>query len=126
DLRRALIDAGVALARDGGPEAVVLREATRRAGVVPNAAYRHFASRDDLLQAVRAAALSQVAVTMEAELAARRAAGRFANEADAARAGVRAIGAAYLRFAQTETGLFRTAFGAPLDVEGAPPEAKSG
>ena len=45
DLRRALLDAGVALAREGGPDAVVLREATRRAGVVPNAAYRHFAGR---------------------------------------------------------------------------------
>ncbi|HEX7690533.1 MAG TPA: TetR family transcriptional regulator, partial [Burkholderiaceae bacterium] len=35
DLRRALLEAGIALARDGGPDAVVLREATRRAGVVP-------------------------------------------------------------------------------------------
>ena len=69
DLRRALLDAGIALARDGGPDAVVLREATRRAGVVPNAAYRHFASRDALLQAVRAAALSALAVAMEKELA---------------------------------------------------------
>ena len=34
DLRRALVDAGVALAREGGPGAVVLREVTRRAGVV--------------------------------------------------------------------------------------------
>src|SRR4051812_38835116 len=38
DLRRALLDAGIELARSGGPDAVVLREATRRAGVVPNAA----------------------------------------------------------------------------------------
>ena len=56
DLHRALLESGVALARAGGPEAVVLREATRRAGVVPNAAYRHFGSRQELLQAVRAAA----------------------------------------------------------------------
>src|SRR5258707_10584482 len=69
DLRRALLDAGIALARHGGPEAVVLREATRRAGVVPNAAYRHFASRQELLQAVRAAALSALATAMESELA---------------------------------------------------------
>src|SRR3569623_527991 len=69
DLRRALLEAGIALARDGGPEAVVLREATRQANVVPNAAYRHFASREDLLQAVRAYALSAVAVAMESELA---------------------------------------------------------
>jgi AcrR family transcriptional regulator len=110
DLRRALIDAGIALARDGGPDAVVLREATRRAGVVPNAAYRHFASRQELLSAVRSAALSSVAAAMEEELAARP---KKRRRADAARAGLRAIGAGYLRFAQAETGLFRTAFVAP-------------
>jgi len=42
DLRRALIDAGLELAREGVPDATVLREATRRAGVVPAAACRHF------------------------------------------------------------------------------------
>ncbi|WP_061170113.1 TetR/AcrR family transcriptional regulator [Caballeronia hypogeia] len=110
DLRRALIDAGMALAREGGPDAIVLREATRRAGVVPNAAYRHFESRDELLSAVRSAALSHVAQAMEEELAARP---KKRRRADAARAGLRAIGAGYLRFAQAETGLFRTAFAAP-------------
>src|SRR5688500_189256 len=69
DLRRALLEAGIALARAGGPDAVVLREATRRAGVVPNAAYRHFASRQDLLEGVRSAALSELANAMEAEIA---------------------------------------------------------
>ena len=123
DLRRALLESGVELARAGGPEAVVLREATRRAGVVPNAAYRHFASRQALLQAVRAAALAAVARAMEAELAA------LAPTPDAAayaRASVRAVGTGYLRFARAETGLFRTAFAAPLEVEDAPPDAKGG
>jgi AcrR family transcriptional regulator len=109
DLRRALIDAGIQLAREGGPNAIVLREATRRAGVVPNAAYRHFENRDALLSAVRSAALSSVAEAMEEELAARP---KKRRRADAARAGLRAIGAGYLRFAQAETGLFRTAFAA--------------
>ena len=123
DLRRALLDAGVELARRGGPEAVVLREATRRAGVVPNAAYRHFASRQALLSAVRAAALSAAARAMEAELAA---VPRVGSPAEIARASVRAIGAGYLRFAQEQTGLFRTAFGAPLELEDAPADAKGG
>ena len=35
DLRQALLAVGTALAREGGPEAVVLREATRQAGVTP-------------------------------------------------------------------------------------------
>jgi AcrR family transcriptional regulator len=118
DLRRALLEAGIELARAGGPDAVVLREATRRAGVVPNAAYRHFASRQALLQAVRAAALAQVAAAMEAELAALRPASL--SSATMARASLRAVGTGYLRFAQSETGLFRTAFAVPVDVpEGA-------
>ncbi len=123
DLRRALLDAGIELARQGGPEAVVLREATRRAGVVPNAAYRHFASRLDLLREVRAAALSAVASAMEKELAAVPPGG---SAAEAARAGVRAVGAGYMRFAREETGLFRTAFFAEpeiLEALGAGPAA---
>jgi AcrR family transcriptional regulator len=118
DLRRALLDAGIALARDGGPDAVVLREATRRAGVVPNAAYRHFASRHALLQAVRAAALAALAVAMEKQLARLRDGGP--------RAGLRAIGTAYLRFARTEPGLFRTAFAVPGDAETAGSPAMAG
>jgi len=109
DLRRALLAAGIELARDGGPEAVVLREATRRAGVVPNAAYRHFANRDALLQAVRAAALSELASAIERELAGLR---RRRDPVQAARDRLRAIGTAYVHYAQAEPGLFRTAFSA--------------
>ena len=123
DLRRALLEAGVDLARDGGPDAVVLREATRRAGVVPNAAYRHFASRDELLRAVRSAALSALAIAIETELA-----GLPLGEhpADSARAGLRAVGAAYLRFARQETGLFRTAFAALDDTPDRTDSGKTG
>jgi AcrR family transcriptional regulator len=124
DLRRALLDAGIELARASGPDAVTLREATRRAGVAPNAAYRHFASREDLLQAVRGAALAAVARAMEAELATLRP--RLAP-ADRARASLRAVGTGYLRFAQAEPGLFRTAFAAsdPM-LQGAPKMAAVG
>src|ERR1700733_15251352 len=68
NLRRTLLEAGIELGGGGGPQAVVLREATRRAGVAPNAAYRHFSSHRDLLQAVRAAALSSLALAIEAEI----------------------------------------------------------
>jgi len=105
DLRRVLLEAGIQLARDGGPDAVVLREATRRAGVVPNAAYRHFANRQELLKAVRLAALSTLALAMETELAGVQRRGR--RPADVARANLRALGIGYLRFARTESGLFR-------------------
>jgi AcrR family transcriptional regulator len=108
DLRRALLEAGIELARAGGPEAVTLREATRRTGVVPNAAYRHFASRQDLLFAVRAAALSAIAVSMETELSLIESG---LSPAAFAMASLRAVGNGYLRYARAEPGLFRTAFG---------------
>lgn len=107
DLRRALLAAAVELARASGPQAIVLREATRRAGVAPNAAYRHFASHRALFDAVRGVALAQVARAMEAELALAEA---LADPAERARAMLAAIGKSYLDFAQRETGLFRTAF----------------
>lgn len=108
DLYNALLQAGIDLAREGGPDAVVLREATRRAGVVPNAAYRHFANRDALFEAVRSSALSLLAIAMEAEIS--RAERGRRTPLERARARLRAIGTGYLRFARAETGLFRTAF----------------
>ena len=109
DLHRALLEAGVALARDGGPQAIVLREATRRAGVVPNAAYRHFANHQALFEAVRAVALSYLAQSIESETAAAR---RLREPRRRARAALRGVGLGYLRFARQEPGLFRTAFAA--------------
>jgi AcrR family transcriptional regulator len=123
DLRRALLQAGVDLARSGGPDAVVLREATRRAGVVPNAAYRHFASHADLLQAVRAAAISSLALAIEKEMSAVR---KIRSPEEAARAALRAVGSGYLKFALTETGLFRTAFSVPDPVKDDSDAAKAG
>jgi AcrR family transcriptional regulator len=123
DLHRTLLEAGIDMARQGGPDAVVLREATRQAGVVPNAAYRHFASQQALLEAVRAYALSAAATMMEAELSD---IGSGLSAADAAREGLRAVGRAYLRFAHAEPGLFRTAFavqgsaGAAMAADSAP------
>lgn len=113
DLRRALLEAGVELARAEGPAAVVLREATRRVGVVPNAAYRHFESRQALLEAVRSEALLAAGAAMKQELDA---IGPKGSALKLARAGVRAVGTGYLRFAQNEPGLFRTAFGAPAEA----------
>jgi AcrR family transcriptional regulator len=124
DLRRALLHAGIELARRGGPQAIVLREATRSAGVAPNAAYRHFSSHQDLLQAVRAAALSRLALAIEAEIV--KAQRRKCSAPESARATLRAVGTGYLKFALTETGLFRTAFSVPDPVEGDVDVAKTG
>ena len=115
DLRRALLAVGIELARAAGPDAIVLREATRQVGVSPAAAYRHFADRRALLHAVCAAALSALAVAIEDDLAA------LPPEAEplaAARARLRAVGTGYLRFARAEPGLFETAFAVPEAVHG--------
>jgi AcrR family transcriptional regulator len=113
DLRRALVEVGVELARHGGPDAVVLREATRRVGVVPNAAYRHFADRQALLHAVCSAAISMVALAIEAELDAVPAG---SDRAATARKRLRAVGTGYIGFARAEPGLFRTAFSVATDL----------
>ncbi len=109
-VRDGLVAAGLELARTGGPDAVVLREATRMVGVVPNAAYRHFADRDELLTAVCAAAMRELAARMAAGVA--RVRGKQ-GDAAAARRRLRAIGTAYLEFARQEPGLFATAFAVP-------------
>jgi len=123
DLHHALIAAGTELARVGGPDAVVLREATRRVGVAPNAAYRHFADRRALLDAVCSAAQSLLAVAIEQELASVKAAG---DPAARARARLRAVGTGYVRFALTEPGLFRTAFSALRDLQKIGDPARAG
>jgi AcrR family transcriptional regulator len=109
-VRDGLVAAGLELARAGGPDAVALREATRVVGVVPNAAYRHFADRDELLAAVCAAAMRELADRMAAGVA--RVRGKYADPA-AARRRLGAIGTAYLEFAHQEPGLFATAFAVP-------------
>jgi AcrR family transcriptional regulator len=109
-VRDGLVAAGLELARAGGPDAVVLREAARMVGVVPNAAYRHFAGRDELLAAVCMAAMRELAARMAADVG--RVRGRHGDLA-AARRRLRAIGRAYLEFAREEPGLFATAFALP-------------
>jgi AcrR family transcriptional regulator len=109
-VRAGLVAAGVELARTGGPDAVVLREATRIVGVVPNAAYRHFADRDELLAEVCTAAMNELADRMAAGIT--RVRGKRGNPAAAQRR-LGAIGTAYLEFAREEPGLFATAFALP-------------
>ncbi len=115
-VRSALIEAGVELARSGGPEAVLLREVTRNVGVVPNAAYRHFPDRDGLLAAVRDEAVGNLARRMADGMSEVRAG---PHTPTGARQRLRAVGHAYLEFARTEPGLFDTAFAVPDHPGGA-------
>lgn len=107
DLRNALVDASIALAAVGGPDAVVLREAARRSGVSPTAAYRHFADRSELLGAVAHRALGTLTTSMQREL------DTLSPDDDPHRVALArlvAVGRGYVRFALAEPGLFRTAF----------------
>ena len=106
DLRNALVVAATELAARDGAEGVVLREAARRIGVSPSAAYRHFPSREGLLAVVGSRArqsLTRADVRGHGHGPARdprkRAAARF-----------RACGREYIRFALEEPGLFAVAF----------------
>jgi AcrR family transcriptional regulator len=123
DLYQALLATGLELARDGGPAAVVLREATRRAGVSPSAAYRHFADRGALVEAVCSAAQSALANAIED---AQDQLPQADDRAVAARARLRAVGAGYVSFARAEPNLFRTAFSPSENLERAESPTRAG
>ncbi len=106
NLRAALVEAGAELARTAGPEGVVLREVARRTGVSHNAAYRHFADRDELLSEIATLANEQLEAAMRRRLDEV----RETEPARRARARLRATGHAYVEFALAEPGLFDVAF----------------
>jgi AcrR family transcriptional regulator len=110
DLPNALADAATEMARAGGPDAVVLRAAARAAGVSAAAAYRHFADHDELLNVVRLRAIDELADAMRRSLSAGE---PLADPAEEAMRRLRALGRAYIEFALTDPGLFRTAFCRP-------------
>jgi AcrR family transcriptional regulator len=99
DLRMALIEAGLHLTRTGGPEALTIRQATRRVGVSPNAAYRHFVDREALLGAVATAIQHRMAARMA----------RSHHSPDTCDR-LRTVGMGYIKFALDEPGWFTVAF----------------
>lgn len=107
NLRQALLGHAVELAKAGGPDAVVLRDVQRLAGVSNSAAYRHYADRDALLAAVTEYAEARLADAMVARLDA---VPRRQRKAGRALGRLRATGQGYVDFALAEPGLFRTAF----------------
>jgi AcrR family transcriptional regulator len=100
DLRRALIDAALQLVEEGGPEAVSVREAARRAGVSPGAPFRHFDSRIALMTAVAEEAQRRFRAEIEAALAEAPAGDPLAR--------LRCFGRAYLRWALRNPAHFET------------------
>jgi len=102
DLRRALVDAALLLIERSGAGGVTLRGAARLAGVSQTAPYRHFSDKRALLAAVA----EQGFRTMSAQL--REATAPFEGDPMAR---LRALGVAYVQFAQAHPSHFRVMFG---------------
>src|SRR6516164_5193274 len=93
----ALLAAAREILDESGMQAVGLRETARRVGVSATAAYRHFASKEDLLASVAAEGFRELGLAMET-----------------GRRGVNPLsraGLAYVEFALQNRGLFRLMFG---------------
>lgn len=97
NLRAALIEAGVALLKEGGPEALTTRACAASVGVAPSAVFRHFKDRKALATAIAAHGFRLLGAAIEES--ATQNPRRF-----------RAIGEAYIDFALKEPELFRLMF----------------
>lgn len=100
------MDAAIASVRSSGAESLALRDLARQVGVSHNAAYRHFANRDDLLAEVAGRVMGQLVESMERRLAGVQATDPVLR----ARRRLAETGRAYVEFALGEPGLFRLAF----------------
>jgi AcrR family transcriptional regulator len=107
----ALISAARQILDESGFEAVGLRETARRVGVSATAAYRHFASKEELLSSVAAEGFRELGDAMERG---------SRGTTPLTRAGL-----AYVEFAQKNRGLFRLMFGPILAERAKYPALKS-
>ncbi|WP_460572214.1 TetR/AcrR family transcriptional regulator [Humibacter soli] len=120
DLRAALVDAALEVTRAGGPSALSLRDVTRRVGVSANAAYRHFADRQALMDAVG----SEIFDRIGREMSVAPAVATSSASPAAAVERLRAVGRGYIDFARSEPGWFSVVFfggATPRDLAAAPP-----
>lgn len=96
--RIALLEAGRQILAEDGLAGLSLRAVTRRVGVSPTAAYRHFADREHLLAAIAASGVWELTSALE-----------MADRTAAQPLNAQAV--AYLHFAQTNPALYRLIFG---------------
>ena len=111
DLRRALIEAALALVTEEQDWAFSLREVARRAGVSHNAPYNHFPEKRDLLGAVAAAGFESLRERMRAAVAG------VASPAEA----LLASGKAYVNAGVENPALYRLMFGPALAATNSSP-----
>ncbi|WP_257446938.1 TetR/AcrR family transcriptional regulator [Archangium lipolyticum] len=101
DLRRALLDASLALISEEGFGALSLREVARRAGVTHAAPYRHFPDKEALLVAVAEEGFRAMTARMKERM------GRESTPEGR----LLACGVAYVLFAMEHPAHFRVMFG---------------
>ena len=107
DLKRALLDAALEMLDEEGAEGIGLRELARKVGVSPAAPYRHFRSRQALLEAVATEGFRRFSAMMAAK------------EADLPEPEqLPAMAEAYVRFALVQPALFRLMFSRQVDKQG--------
>lgn len=110
NLRRALLDEGLAMLAETGPESFSLNAVARRVGVSVAAPYRHFPDRNSLLDAIADEGYELFHDALKAAISG------AVNEGEA----IRRIGLAYLDFAAQHKAqfgiMFRDREGRPNDV----------
>ena len=106
DLKRALLDAALEMLDEEGTEGIGLRELARKVGVSPAAPYRHFRSRQALLEAVATEGFRRFSAMMAAK------------EQDLPEGEqLPAMAEAYVRFALVQPALFRLMFSRQIDKQ---------
>lgn len=107
DLKRALLDAALEMLDEDGADGVGLRELARKVGVSAAAPYRHFRSRQALLEAVATEGFERFSAMMDAKETDTPTSQRF-----------QAMAEAYVRFALVQPALFRLMFSRQIDKRG--------
>ena len=115
NLREVLVETGLRVIEKHGIGALTLREIGAQAGVSRTAAYRHFASKEDLLCAISEAGFALFRAEMAATMAAVPA--DFPSR-------LRAMAVAYVRFALRHQARFAVMFDATRHPPIPPPQAE--
>ena len=111
DLRQALVRSALEILSEAGVGGLSLRAAARRARVSAMAPYRHFADKEALLAAVAEYGFRELAARLTAATAA----------AVDPRAGLAALGVAYVLFACDQPSLFKLMFGPTIEKKSGHP-----
>jgi AcrR family transcriptional regulator len=117
DLREALIAATRQLVMERGAENFTLADACRAAGVTTAAPYRHFRSKQEVLEEIASRGFEELRLRAMAVIAEK---GPGTLEA------IVAMGQAYVAFAMNETALFRLMFGQEPSLKNAEHVAGTG